>query len=93
MLKALAGTEDPRFNGIVFRRNTTALRDGLWAEAKALYKHWKPTLQEQPMRMVFDTGAVLKFNHLEHEKDAEKDHQGKQYSLVVFDEAKCWPSI
>ena len=85
LLKTLAGTSDPKFNGIVFRRNATTLRDGLWAEAKDMYKPWTPKIQEQPMRMEFD-GAVVKFNHLEHDKDAEKDHQGKQYSLVVFDE-------
>lgn len=87
LLKVLLGTEDPKFNGIVFRRNATVIRDGIWAEAKSMYKPWKPHIQEQPMRMVFDgDGAVVKFNHLEYDKDAEKDHQGKQYSLVVFDE-------
>ena len=65
LLKALEGTEDPKFNCIVFRRNSTVLRDGLWAEAKDIYKPWRPRLQEQPMRMEFDTNAVIKFNHME----------------------------
>ena len=87
LLKLLMGTDDPNFNGIIFRRTTTTLRDGLWGEAKQLYKAWKPRIQEQPMRMEFNTGAVIKFNHLEYDKNAEMDHQGKQYSLVAFDEA------
>ena len=86
LLKALMGTDDPNFNGIIFRRNTVALREGLWLEAKQVYKPWNPYLQEQPMKMTFDNGSIIKFNHLEHEKDAEGQHQGKQYSLVVFDE-------
>lgn len=87
LMKLLMGVDDPNFNGIIFRRTTTTLRDGLWAEAKQLYKGWKPRLQEQPMRMEFSSGGVIKFNHLEHDKNAEQDHQGKQYSLVAFDEA------
>lgn len=87
LLKCLMQSADSAFNGIVFRRTSTVMRDGLWAEGKAMFRPWKPRIQEQPMRMEWDNGAVLKFNHMEHEKDAEKDHQGKQYSLVVFDEA------
>lgn len=86
LLRALCQVDDPKFNCIVFRRTTTALRDGLWGEAKSLYRPWKPRCQEQPMRMQFPSGAVIKFNHMEHDKSAEDDHQGKQYSLIVFDE-------
>lgn len=86
LLRALMQVHDEYSNCIIFRRTTTVLRDGMYAEAKKLYKPWKPSIQEQPMRMEFPSGAVIKFNHMEHEKNAEADHQGKQYSLVVFDE-------
>lgn len=86
LLRALCQVDDPKFNCIIFRRTTVALRGGLWMEAKALYNPWKPRIQEQPMRMEFPSGAIVKFNHMEHDKDAENDHQGQQYSLIVFDE-------
>lgn len=86
LLRALMQVDDPHHNAIIFRRTTTALRDGMYGEAKHMYKPWNPRVQEQPMRFQFPSGAVVKFNHMEHDKTAEDDHQGKQYSLVVFDE-------
>lgn len=86
LMRALMQVEDPHYNAIVFRRTTTTLRDGLWGEAKQMYRPWKKSIQEQPMRMEFESGAVIKFNHMEHDKHAENDHQGKQYSLICFDE-------
>jgi hypothetical protein len=36
--------------------------------------------------VIFENGSVLKFSHMQHEKNAF-DHKGGQYSFVAFDEA------
>lgn len=74
LLKAALKSYDPHYMAIIFRRTTAALRDGLWREAKELYRPWKPRYQEQEMRATFKEGGVIKFNHMEHEKNAVDDH-------------------
>lgn len=91
LLKALAHAyNDPYFEGVVFRRTTSALRDGggLFSEAKKLFAPLKPKVKEKDMIIEFPNtkGGNIKFTHLELESDAEKNHQGKQYSFVGFDE-------
>ncbi len=91
LLKALAHAyNDPYFEGVVFRRTTSALRDGggLFSEAKKLFAPLKPKVKEKDMIVEFPNtkGGNIKFTHLELESDAEKNHQGKQYSFVAFDE-------
>lgn len=92
LLKALKyAYKDPLFGGILFRKNTTALRKsgGLFTEAKKLYLPLKPHVREQAMEMEFRAtkGGTLKFDHLENDNvTAETNHQGTQYSMVGFDE-------
>src|SRR5699024_7170421 len=81
LLKALKyAYKDPLFGGILFRKNTTALRKsgGLFTEAKKLYLPLKPHVREQAMEMEFRAtkGGTLKFDHLENDNvTAETNHQ------------------
>ncbi len=88
---------DPNFEGVMFRRTTKPLSaaGGLFSEAKKLYGQLGVDVREQAMEIDFHgvggskndkKGGNLKFTHLEHEKDAEGNHQGLQYSFVGFDE-------
>ena len=81
---------DPYFEGVMFRRNTGPLKaaGGLFTEAKKLYGIFKPRIREIGMEIDFikTGGGNLKFTHLEHENDAEGNHQGLQYSFIGFDE-------
>ena len=91
LIKALAHAyNDPYFEGVIFRRTTSALRDGggLFSEAKKLFLPLKPKVKEKDMIIEFNStkGGNIKFTHLELESDAERNHQGKQYSFVGFDE-------
>lgn len=79
LLKALKyAYNDPLFGGVLFRRQTPALKasGGLWPEAKKLYAPMKPTVREQALEMEFvhTKGGTLKFTHLEHESTAEDSH-------------------
>jgi phage terminase large subunit-like protein len=88
---------DPNFEGVMFRRNIGPLKSagGLFSEAKKLYNPLGVDIREQAMEILFHgegggkkakMGGNLKFTHLEHESDAEGNHQGLQYSFVGFDE-------
>lgn len=88
---------DPNFEGVMFRRTTKPLSaaGGLFTEAKKLFNPLGVNIRDQAMELDFHgvggsaknrKGGSLKFSHLEHEKDAEGNHQGLQYSFVGFDE-------
>ena len=88
---------DPNFEGVMFRRTTTPLSaaGGLFSEAKKLFRPLGIDVREKAMEILFHgeggskrdkKGGNLKFTHLEHEKDAEGNHQGLQYSFIGFDE-------
>ncbi|AGH32018.1 terminase large subunit [Vibrio phage PWH3a-P1] len=88
---------DKNFEGVMFRRTTKPLTaaGGLFSEAKKLFKPLGVTIREQALEILFHgeggtaknrKGGNLKFTHLEHEKDAEGNHQGLQYSFIGFDE-------
>jgi hypothetical protein len=82
---------DPNFEGVMFRRTSPPLKaaGGLFSEAKKLYQPLGTRVREKDMEILFSgegdkKGGNLKFTHLEHEKDAEGNHQGLQYSFVGF---------
>ena len=87
LLRPLLQIEDPNFNCVFFRRTGPQLSGagGLWSEAKKMYADWFPRIVENERKMTFPSGAVIKFSHMEHERNAI-DHQGLQYSQVYFDE-------
>lgn len=88
LMRPLLQVDDPRFQAVFFRRTGTQLKGagGLWDEAKNMYEPWKPRIQETERKATFPTGATIQFSHMEHVKD-RMNHQGLQYSLIVFDEA------
>lgn len=57
----------------------------VWGEAKELYAPWKPRVRENEREIIFPSGAMIKFSHMEHVRN-KLDHQGKQYTQVYFDE-------
>lgn len=78
----------PWFQGIIFRRTGTQITGGggLWDESIKMYSGIKwavPT--ETKMKWVIDRKSVMKFSHLEYEKD-KLAHQGLQYAFEWFDE-------
>lgn len=77
-MRALRYVNDPNFEAVYFRRTSANLRGGggLFNEAKRMYSPFKPRVQNIDMRFNFPSGASLKLNHLQHEDDAERDHQG-----------------
>ena len=79
---------DIDFSAVLFRRTSPPLKaaGGLFTEAKKLYLPLHPKIREKDMEIIFEgtNGGNLKYTHLEHENDAEGNHQGLQYSFVGF---------
>jgi len=76
------------FRAIIFRRTYPQIMGGggIWEEANALYRPLKAKMREgDKLDAAFPSGATVEFGHLQHEK-TKYDHQGKQYTLIAFDE-------
>lgn len=87
LLEPLRHWDNPRFGGVIFRRNTVQVRNegGLWDESFHLYKQLGAHPREAVLEWEFPSGARLKFAHLEHDKTVY-DWQGSQIAFIGFDE-------
>ena len=89
LLDPLRDVHRPGFAGVALRRTTPQIKNpgGLWDESTKLYTQIRPMPihQSQGLTWNFHSGAKIKFNHLEHEKNIY-DHQGAQYAWIGFDE-------
>jgi|GEM_PF-938814 len=87
LLEELKDVHNPKFRGVIFRRNSVQVRNpgGLWHESMAIYKKYKGHPREAYLEWIFPSKATLKFAHLEHEKSIY-DWQGSQVPFIGFDE-------
>jgi predicted phage terminase large subunit-like protein len=79
------------FSTVIFRKTYREIMNpgGLWDEANFVYRHLpeveRPSMKQTSMQADFPSGAVVKFAHLQHEKN-KYDWQGSQIGLIGFDE-------
>lgn len=79
----------PHFGAVIFRRNSTMVRNqgGLWDTSLQIYTN--PKLggfpKETPLEWDFPAGTNVKFAHLQYESDV-LSWQGAQIPLIIFDE-------
>ena len=87
LIESLRYVDDPRYNGVIFRRESPQITSGggLWDTASQIYPHIGGEAKEHKLTYIFPSKAYIKFTHLQHEKD-KIDHQGAQYVFVGFDE-------
>lgn len=88
LMQPLQHVNDPDFHAIFFRRVTTQLvgAGGLWPESKKMYSPFKIKTKTKPqLQHTFPSGATITFSHMQHPDDCEQ-HQGLQYSAVMWDE-------
>ena len=87
LLEPLRHYENGKFGGVIFRRNTTQIRNegGLWDEANSLYSPLGAQLKDSFLEVVFPSGMRIKFAHLEHENTIYS-YQGAQIAYIGFDE-------
>ncbi|HVN67794.1 MAG TPA: phage terminase large subunit [Candidatus Sulfotelmatobacter sp.] len=77
----------PRFGGVIFRRNTTQIRNkgGLWDQSKDIYGAMGARPREATLEWFFTSGMTMKFAHLEHENTIF-EWQGAEVPYIGFDE-------
>lgn len=90
LITALRFMMVPKSTGVIFRRTSKMLDapGSIWQEAVVMYTTIFPEIKirDREHEVIFKNGSVLKFSHMQHEKNAF-DHKGGQYSFVAFDEA------
>jgi hypothetical protein len=88
LLEALRHIHNPDFGAVFFRRTSPMIKaeGGLWDASQNLYSLIKDAEPKSSvLEWLFDSGAKVKFSHLEHEKNIY-DWQGSEIPLIVFDE-------
>lgn len=87
LMEPLRHYNNPKFGGVIFRRNTVQVRNegGLWDESMSMYYPLKGRPHEQSLEWSFPSGMRMKFAHLEHEKTVY-NWQGSQIPFIGFDE-------
>ena len=76
-----------RFGGIIFRRNTTQIRNegGLWSESSEIYRPLGARPVESYLKWTFPQGLRMKFAHLESDSTIYH-YQGSQIAYIGWDE-------
>lgn len=87
LLETLRHFENPKFNAIIFRRNSTQVRNpgGLWDTSMSLYAPLGAHPRQAFLEWVFPKKGRVKFAHLEN-PDTVFDYQGAQIPLIMWDE-------
>lgn len=87
LLETLWNHDVPGFTCAIFRKNSTQIRSpgGLWANSQDLFREFGGVPKESTLEWEFPKGAVIKFGHIDHEKD-KYAWQGSQICLLCFDE-------
>ncbi len=87
LLEPLRHYNNPKFGGVIFRRNSVQVRNegGLWDESMALYSQFRGYPRESSLEWEFPSGARMKFAHLEFDRSVF-DWQGSQIPYLGFDE-------
>jgi hypothetical protein len=87
LLDPLRYSANPDFGAVIFRRTTPQITNpgALWDEANKIYPYVGATSNKSALSWAFQSGAKIKFSHLEYEKNVY-DWQGSQISFIGFDE-------
>ena len=93
LLEPLRHYNNPKFGGVIFRRQATQVRNegGLWQESQYLYPLLGAKPREMTLEWNFPSGSRMKFSHLEHSKTV-LEYQGAQIPFMGFDEVTHFTS-
>lgn len=88
LLDPMRGFSRPWFRGVIFRRTMPQIKWWWWLRDESIkiyswLRNAKPI--ESTSKWVFESGAEIKFSHMEYEKNM-LDHQWLQYAFIGFDE-------
>src|SRR5665811_1658766 len=71
LMESTRHIDDPRYNGVIFRRESPQITSGggLWDTASQIYPNVGGSPKEHKLTYIFETGSYVKFTHLQHESD------------------------
>src|ERR1043165_690449 len=87
VMEALRQVDNPRYNGILFRRTFPRLEtaDGMIARSERWYTAYGGRFNASKFFWRFPSGARIYFGHMQREAD-KLDYQGSQFAFIGFDE-------
>lgn len=87
LVESLRQIENPRYNGILFRRTFNRLEgaDGLIARSERWFPSYGGRYNSQKHVWKFPSGSRIYFGHMQHEWDKQQ-YQGAQFQYIGFDE-------
>lgn len=87
LLEAARHVGTQGFAAVIFRRTYPEIMEpgGLWDESEKIYPALGGIARKGDLTWQFPAGAMIKFAHMQHEKDREK-WQGSALALIGFDE-------
>lgn len=87
LLESLRHKDVKGFRTVFFRRTTTQIMSpgGLWDSAMKIFPMLGAECTESKRRVTFPNGVIIKFDHLEYEKD-KHNWLGSEIPLIIFDE-------
>lgn len=87
LLEALWHHDTPGYNAVIFRKNSTQIRNpgGLWDTSHSIYHDFEGQAKETTLEWNFKAGVTIKFAHLDNESD-KYSWQGSQICFIGFDE-------
>lgn len=87
LLEALRHYNNPKFGGVIFRRETPQIRNqgGLWDQSMELYSQVNGHPRQHDLEWKFPSGMRMEFSHLEYDKTVHQ-WQGSQVAMFGFDE-------
>ncbi|TNE74990.1 hypothetical protein EP331_00430 [bacterium] len=87
LLEFLRHVNNKKWGGVIFRRTTPQIKNegGLWDASSNIYPYVGGTPKESVNEWHFQSGAKLKFSHLEYEKD-KLNWMGSELNFIGFDE-------
>lgn len=92
LLEPLRHVNNGQFGAVIFRREMPQITNegGLWDESEKLYRPLGARPRQSPaLDWTFNTGARVRFAHMQHEKD-KFDWDGSQIPLIGFDQLESF---
>ena len=85
LLAPARNIDNPNFSCIIFRKEESEIRAGLLKESKKIYSRIG-RLREVEMEWVFNSGATIRFEHLQDESKVADRFRGINIPMVLIDE-------
>ncbi len=87
LLESVRNVHVPQYAGVIFRRTTQQIRypGSLWDVSAEVYPHNGGLPKETDLEWEFPSGSVMKFGHLERERD-KYSWDGAQVTFIGFDQ-------